>query len=204
MKYCPYCAFQLTKPSNVCPNCKKILDTGVLSEIYFSEEGSEVNKKLLRQKWFKEHSYIIFPILTLIIGFFVGGIIIYGYTQLQFKGERSGYQNTIAELKTTIANKDSSVANSNEEFQKELNLKNDIITALSEQKVILSRVINFTRRFSNNSIITPNSEEEADYFKRNVLYLNNQFEKQQEKLDETGFASDESYNLLTIPEILEN
>jgi hypothetical protein len=34
--------------------------------------------------------------------------------------------------------------------------------------------------------------------------LNNQFENQQEKLVETGFTSDENYNLLTVPEILGN
>lgn len=204
MKYCPYCATQLTKASRICPNCKKELDFNLLGELYFSEKGSDVNKKLLRRKWFREHSHIIFPIVTLIIGLVAGGILTYSYSQLEFSGERSDYQTKITKLQTTIANKDSAVSNSTEEFQKQLSEKDEVIAILTEQKKILSSIINFTRRFSNNSIITPNSVDEADYFKRNVLYLNNQFEKEQEKFVKTEHTSGENYNLLTIPQILEN
>lgn len=204
MKYCPYCAAQLTKSSKVCPNCKKELDFDLLGELYFSEKGSDVNKKSLRRKWFREHSHIIFPIVTLIIGLAVGGILTYGYAQLKFSDERSGYQSKITQLQTTIANKDSAVSNSTEEFQRQLSEKDKIIATLTEQKKILSSIINFTRRFSNNSVITSNSTDEADYFKRNVLYLNNQFEKEQEKLTEKDHTTGENYNLLTIPQILEN
>lgn len=203
MNYCPYCAIQLTKPSKVCPNCKKVLDFELLNEIYTSGKGSNVNKKLLKQKWFKEHAHRIIPGIALLAGLFIGGILSYIYAQGEFAGERTNYKNEISELQTTIINKDSAVSNSTEEFQKQLSLKNDINEILSEQKKTLISVISFTRRLANNSIITPNSAEESDYYKRNILYLNSQFEKQQEKLVETGYSLDKANKLITIPQIIE-
>ena len=203
MKYCPYCATQLNKPSKVCPNCKKVLDLDLLSELYTSGKGSYVNKKLLKQKWFKEHSYIIIPLITLLVGFLIGGIISYIYAKGEFGQEQTDYKNKISELQTTLANKDSAVSNSTDEFQKQLSLKNDIITILSEQKKILISVVNFTRRFARNSVITSDSVDESDYYKRNILYLNNQFESQQEKLVETGYSSEEANTVVTIPQILD-
>jgi hypothetical protein len=203
MNYCPYCAAQITKPSKVCPNCKKVLDFELLNEIYMSGKGSGVNKQLLKQKWFKEHTHIIIPIITLLAGFLIGGIISYVYARGEFAGERISYKNKISELQTTIANKDSAVSNSAEEFQKQLSSKNDIIAVLSEQKKTLISIASFTRRLARNSTITPNSVDESDYYKRNILYLKGQFEKQQEKLVETGYTSEEASDVITIPQILE-
>jgi hypothetical protein len=203
MNYCPYCATHLNKLSKVCPNCKKVLDLDLLSELYTSGKGSYVDKKLLKQKWFKEHSYIIIPFMALLIGFFIGGIISHIYAQEEFTGEQIDYKNKISELQATIANKDSAVSNSTDEFQKQLSLKNDIITILSEQKKILISVVNFTRRFARNSVITSNSVDESDYYRRNILYLNNQFESQQERLVKTGYSSEEANTVVTIPQILE-
>jgi len=203
MNYCPYCAAQLTKPSKVCPNCKKVLDFELLSEIYTSGKGSNVNKQLLKQKWFKEHVHLIIPVVALFAGFFIGGILSYIYAQGEFAGERTNYKNRISGLQATIANKDSAVSNSTEEFQKQLSLKNDIIAVLSEQKKTLVSVASFTRRLAKNSTITPNSVDESDYYKRNILYLKGQFEEQQGRLIETGYASDDANDIITIPQILE-
>ena len=203
MNYCPYCATQIIKPSKVCPNCKKVLDFELLNEIYMSGKGSEVNKQLLKRKWFKEHTYIITPIVALFIGFFVGGILSYLYAQMEFSGERTDYRGQISELQTSIATKDSAVSNSKDEFQKQLSLKNGIIALLSEQKKTLISVTSFTRRLARNSIITPNSIDESDYYKRNIAYLKSQFNNQQERLVETGFETDEANDIITIPQIFE-
>ncbi len=203
MKYCPYCAEELAKPSRVCPNCKKLLDFDLVKEAYLSGKGSNVNRKLLRQKWFKEHSHILIPLITLIVGLIAGCIFSYSYAERGFLGERADYKDQVSELQTTIARKDSAISDSSDGFQEQLASQNNIIDILSRQRKILIQIINFTRRLSNNSTITPNSVDESDFFRRNVLYLNRQFEKEQEKLIETGYTSDAAVNLVTIPQILE-
>jgi cytoskeletal protein RodZ len=203
MNYCPYCAAQITKPSKVCPNCKKVLDFELLNEIYMSGKRSEPNRKLLKRKWFKEHNHIIVPIITMLAGIFVGGIISYLYAQTDFVTERKNYRSQISELQQTIATKDSAVSNSSDEFQKQLSVKNDIIGVLSEQKKILISITSFTRRLARNSVITPNSVDESDYYKRNVTYLKSQFDKQEEKLAETAFETGEASDVITIPQIFE-
>lgn len=203
MKYCPYCAEELTKPAKVCPNCKKLLDVDVVKEAYLSGEGSGVNRKILRQKWFKEHTHIIMPIVTLIIGLVVGGLFSYAYANWGFSNERSEYKSQISGLKMTIASKDSALSNSSEGFQEQLGSKNNIIKILTEQRKLLIQIINFTRRLANNAAVTPNSASEADYYRRNVRYLIRQFENEQTNLAETNHQLDAPGNLVTIPQIIE-
>lgn len=204
MNYCPYCAGQISEDATRCPHCKKQLDFELLGKLYTSGKKSGINKKVARQLWFKEHSHIFIPIITLIVGFIVGGFLMFGFEQLSFAGERSDYKGKITQLQTTVANKDSAASNSTEKFQEQLAAKDEIIGILAEQKQNLSRIINFTRRFASNSTITPNSADEADYFKRNISYLIRLFEKQQESLEATGYTSGESYNLKTAPQFLED
>lgn len=203
MKYCPYCAEELTQPVKVCPNCKKLLDVDFIKEIYESGKGSQMNKKLLKRKWLKEHAHIIIPVVTLIVGVVVGGLLSYTYAQQAFASERRDYRNQISELQMTIASRDSVIANSSQGFQEQLASKDEIIEILSGQRRILIQVVNFTRRLSNNSIVTPNTADEADYYKRNILYLNNQFQNEQERLIETGYTSDGAENLVTVPQMIE-
>jgi len=202
MNYCPYCAGQISEDAAKCPHCKKQLDFELLGKLYMSGKKSGINKKISRHLWFKEHSHIFIPIITLVVGFIIGGILVFGFEQQSFAGERSDYKDKIAQLQTTIANKDSASSNSTEKFQEQLAARDEIIGILAEQKQILSRIINFTRRFATNSTITPNSADESDYFKRNVSYLIRQFEKQQENLEATGYTSSETYNLMPAPEFL--
>ncbi len=139
----------------------------------------------------------------MIVGLFIGSVFSYAYAQREFSIQRANYQNQITELQMTVAGKDSAVSNSREEFQRQLDSKNNIIEILTEQRKILIQIINFTRRLSNNSTITPNSADESNFFKRNVSYLNGQFAKEQEKLIETGYMSDNAGNLVTIPQLYE-
>ena len=68
-------------------------------------ESSEKNKDAMRKIWLREHSSKIIPIITLIIGFVIGAILLYSYAQIQFTNERSEYQETIANLNNTISQK---------------------------------------------------------------------------------------------------
>jgi hypothetical protein len=132
----------------------------------------------------------------------IGAILLYSYGEVKFASERTDYEERIVQLESEIKQKEQAADNSSRGFQDQLDQKDQIITVLSEQKDILGRIINFTSRFSTNSTITANSEQELDFFKRNVLYLNRQFEIQQEKLEETGFTPINAYNLLPIPQFL--
>jgi len=202
MNYCPHCSKPLTKPVKVCPFCKKTVDIDMYAALFKPGETSTVSKKVIRKIWFQEHTNLIIPIISFIAGFILGAIILFGIAEAKFVSERSDYENRITELETVIKQKDQNANSTTAGFQTQINTKEAIINILLEQMDIMNRILNFTSRLANNSTITPNSAEEADYFKRNVLYLNRQFEIQQEKLKETGFSEPQSYNLIPIPQLL--
>lgn len=202
MSYCPHCSEFLTTPVKICPYCKKAVDMDMYSQLVEPGERSAKSKKILRRIWLREHTNIIYPLFTLILGIIIGAIILFIYGELKFVSERSDYEDRIAQLENEIKQKEKTANNSSQGFQDQLKIKDQIITILSEQKDILGRIINFTTRFSSNSTITPNSDQELDFFQRNVLYLNRQFETQQEKLKETGYSPINTYNLLPIPQFL--
>ena len=81
--------------------------------------------------------------------------------------------------------------------------KDVIINSLTEQNNLFSRIIAFTSRLARNSTITPASPQDIDYFQRNIRYLQNQFNQEQEKLAETSYESPGNYNLTPIPQLLE-
>ncbi len=203
MKYCPYCAEPLTKPTKSCPHCKKSLDFALIKEMLEPKETSQLNKKLLVKLWFKERSYIFYPVITLIIGFIIGGLILYGFAQGQFAGERGEYKNKIAELQQTIENKEAKAGDVQSDLQKKLARKDKIIEILMDQKDIYSRLIYFTTRLSNASTITPNTDEDADFYRRNTLYLVKLFEEAQKKLEEANFKDDKSYILQSVPSLIQ-
>jgi hypothetical protein len=203
MEYCPYCAEPLTKSYKICPYCKKALDTELLKQIYQPGTSSKVDKKKLLKILFMEKSHIIYPVITLIIGFIIGSILFYGFAQAEFIGERSDYRNQIADLNKTISDNTNSAGSVQQSLENTIAAKDTIITILTEQNDILNRVIFFTRRLTSNSTITPNSAEDQDYYRRNILYLIRSFEEQQEKLDNTEYSVTQTYDLRTIPEFLE-
>jgi RNA polymerase subunit RPABC4/transcription elongation factor Spt4 len=203
MRYCPYCAESISEDAKVCPNCKKSLEFDILKEMYISQDSSNINKQVKRKLWYKEHSHIIFPIITTIIGFVAGAILLYSFAQVQFAGQRSEYKDKIAQLEKTISNKESAASTAESEYESRLKAKDYVIGILAEMNDIYSRLIYFTSRLSNASTITPNSTEDADFYTRNTKYLINLFNAEQEKLKDTEFQSDKTYNLETVPKLLE-
>ena len=203
MKYCPYCAEKLIRPVDVCPYCKKSIDLTLFQEIYEPGESSFLNRKLLFRRWFKERSLYLYPVMALIIGFLIGIIITYSYSQLRFASERSTYENQIAELQNTLQEKEASAGNVQSDLQNQLAIKDDIIKILIDQKDLFSRLIYFTNRLSANSLITPNSPEDIDGYKRNTLYLIRLFDESQDKLKAKGLEDNRTYSLQTVPSLLE-
>lgn len=203
MIYCPYCAERLSKPFEVCPNCKKVLDMQALKQIYGTDKSSRINKKALRRLWLKEHGHIIVPVVTLILGLAVGAVLSYAYANVQFQSTRVNYESKISALQTTIEQKESTVGDVSENFQKQLANKDEIISILAEQKDTLGRILYFTNILAQNSQVIPDSTTHVEYFRRNVLYLSNQFDAQQEKLQATGYTPIKTYNLKPIPQLLE-
>ncbi len=202
MEYCPHCSAALTKENfKKCPYCKKNIDMDDWAAVVEPGESSEKNKDAIRKIWFREHSSKIIPVITLMVGFIIGAILLYSYAQLQFVNEKSEYQNTISTLNETISQKDANAGNEKTGFENIIKNKDGIISILAEQKDILANIINFTRRMSRNSTITLTTANEADYFKRNFSYLANQFNKQKEALEQTEFKSTKDYNLKTMPQI---
>ena len=203
MHYCPYCSATLHKKVDVCPECKKVIDYGMLGDLFSEGDSSHVNKKAARRIWFKERALIFVPILTLLIGLVAGGILMFGYLQIAFQGERSEYENEITELNNVIAQNNSAAQSSSQQFEDSLAVKEKIISGLSEQLDIMGRVVNFTNRLDRNSTITPNSAQEADFYRRNIIYLSNQFDLQVEALQETPYVPRRNYSVITLPSLVE-
>jgi uncharacterized membrane-anchored protein YhcB (DUF1043 family) len=166
-------------------------------------ESSDINNKLRWKIWYKEHSHFIYPFITLIIGFVIGAILLYGYAQLEFVSDKSQLNEKISTLQKTIDQNASDANNAKSELQKQLTEKDQIIATLLEQKDLYSRMIYFTRRLGDNSTLTPNTPEDADYYRRNTLYLIRLFEESETRLDSLNIVDDKSYNLQAVPELLQ-
>jgi hypothetical protein len=203
MHYCPYCSAKLHKKVDVCPECKKVIDYKLLGNLFDEEESSHVNRKAARKIWLKERALIIFPVIALLIGLVAGAILMFGYLQIAFQNERSDYETSIADLNNVISQKNSAAQASTQQFQDSLVVKDQIISILAEQLDIMGRAVNFTNRLSRNCTITPNSIQEADFYRRNILYLNNQFNLQVEALKEIPYEPRRTYSVITIPEVME-
>lgn len=202
MEYCPYCSTTVSPTQKVCPNCKKSLDLNVLQSMYEASETTELDKKAKKQIWFREHSHIIYPIITLIIGLACGIIAAYTFAQIQFINERSDYKEHISQLEQQVNSGKTAATNAQGELKQQLNSKDQYIKILKEQRDLMSKIVNFTRRLATNSTITPNTVEEGEYYNRNIHYLIRQFESQNQLLVEGNFESDPGYNLQTVPQLL--
>jgi hypothetical protein len=203
MKYCPYCAEALSKPTKICPYCKKTLEFDLIKEMLKSGETSQIDSKIKLKIWYKEKSHIIYPFITLIIGFIAGAILLYGFAQTQFAGERGDYKDEIASLEATIQNNAQEAGTIQMDLENTVIQKDKIIQVLLGQKDIYSRITYFTSRLGNNSTITPNTAEDADYYKRNTLYLIRLFETSQDSLKGLELADEKSYNLRSLPALLD-
>lgn len=202
MQYCYFCSEPINKPSKVCPHCKGTLDLTLYESLLEERETSHLSTKNTRRIWFIEHAHIFWPVITLIAGVLLGSVLTYGFAQLRFADTKAGLLAEIDQLKVTIEQHENTSSSAQAQLADQLEAKANLITILDEQKEILSRIINFTRRFSESSVITPNSDDVADTFKRNFNYLNNQFFTQQELLKQKEHSNISTYNLQTVPQIL--
>jgi hypothetical protein len=137
------------------------------------------------------------------MGFIAGAILLYGYAQTQFAGERGDYKETIASLEATIQNNAQVAGDTQSNLENIITQKDKIIKVLLEQKDIYSRMTYFTSRLGNNSTISPKTSEDADYYKRNTLYLIRLFEASQDSLQGLELADEKNYNLRSLPAFLE-
>ena len=203
MNYCPYCSATIHKKSDVCPECKKVIDHELLGNLYSESDDSAINRQAKRKIWFKERALIIIPALTLIIGFVAGAILMFGYLQIAFQNEREDYETQIGDLNTIISQNKAAAQSSSQELQNVVDQKDQIIGILSEQLDLMGRAVNFTNRMDRNSTITTTSTAEADFYRRNILYLRNQFDQQAEALTETEYEARRAYSVITLPSLTE-
>lgn len=203
MSYCPHCSELLPKPTKICPFCNKTVDLSLISSVFKPGESSDIQRKMKRKIWFREKLIIILPIIFLAIGLGIGAIAMFTIDEVRFASTRTDYEERIATLQSTIEEGQQNAANSQLELNQTLAEKDLIIASLTEQNKIFSRMIYFTSRLANNSTITPASPQDIDYFQRNVRYLQNQFTQEQEKLAQTSYTTEGSYNLIPIPQLLE-
>jgi len=203
MTYCPHCSEQLPKPTKICPFCKKTVDLGLISSVYTPGDSSDIQRKMKRKIWFREKLIIILPIIFLAIGLVAGAIAMFVYDEIRFASTRTDYEERISSLQSTIEDREQNAASSQLESNQILAEKELIIASLTEQNQLFSRMISFTSRLARNSTITPNSPQDIDYFQRNIRYLQNLFNQEQEKLGQTSYESPDSYSLIPIPQLLE-
>lgn len=202
MIYCPYCSEPITKSQKTCPFCKKSLDLDILDSLYEPGESSAISRKELRRLWFIEHSYIFWPVISLVLGLIAGGIIMFIYDQVQFSVERADLRTKIEELQSTVEQKESNTTDLKSGLEQEIGERDEIIEILDDQKETLTRIINFTRRFASGIPIPPSMGQESNSYKSNINYLIRQFETGQDKLRNAGYKNIKTYNLETVPQVL--
>ena len=202
MHYCPYCSTAISNSVKVCPHCRKTIDESAIQERYNPDSSSEVNKGVDKKLWIKERAHIIYPILGIILGLIIGALFSYGFAQTQFSAERSGYEDQISGLEMQIENQKKAVEQSKAGIDAVINQKDEIIKILKEQNKLISQIITFTRRLARNSVITPNTTGQADYYSRNFRYLDRQYDVQIEKLKSLGITNITKPDLRTVPQFL--
>lgn len=202
MQYCPYCSEMVSANAKTCHACKKSLDIDAIGNLIADIKSSDIDKSALRRIWFKEHARYFWPVFTLIIGILIGAAALFTQQQLSFKDERSALTGQIEQLNRAIADRDSRIKNAQSGQAEALQKKDAIITILTEERLLLSRIINFTRRLANNSQIVPNSPNDAQSYKNNYRYLKRLFDAEQEKLNATEYLENRTFNLQPVPQLL--
>jgi hypothetical protein len=203
MHYCPHCSHVLLKPVKVCPYCKKTVDYEILASVYQDRDRSEKDRTKLRKIWLKEHEGIFMLIGGVLLGFILGIIIISGYIKIQFENEREEYIKKMAEMELIINKRNAEAGDAISNYQKQLLEKSEIIKVLMEQKAALASVIRVTRSLAENSTVTPNSPEITTDYQNNMRNFRYQFYTLEEKLKEMTKEEGSSYNLNTLPQLVE-
>jgi hypothetical protein len=203
MQYCPFCSASIGKSTKVCPECNNSLDIALLSHLYHPGETSDTNRSIARKIWLREHAFTVLPAIGIIIGLIVGFFLSSGYLTLQVADERAGFEERIAALQDSIKQQESAAGNAAADLQENIKSKEETINLLIEQINILENIISFTRRFADNSGLSTLDESEIGYFRRNVLYLINQYTEKQRQLEAAGQVEEKTVNLIPVPQIFE-
>lgn len=199
MTYCYHCITQLSKDYKVCPHCNKTLDLERLKGIYRTE-GSAAKESM--RIWLSEHSRMLMPILTLVIGVGIGIALWMGYAQARIIGAKTQDQAQISTLQAQVAKFEEAQEASKAAFASEMTKKDSVISLLNAQKETAAKLIYFTRRMARGAQIVPSSTEERDYYKRNSLYWIRVFGEYEETLAAAGYPSKRTYDMQAIPELL--
>lgn len=202
MEYCPFCSGSLGSGSKICPHCNKSLELDIYQSIYSPGPSSKINKKAARQLKFKENARYIFPVIFLIIGLVIGAISLFSYSAIHFQTSKTNFENEIRSLNGQIKSDLNRAGAVRDSLQLVINKQDTVIQYLGEQENQLRQIITFSRRLANNSVFTPNSQDQVEFFRRNYLYLNRLYGQNYEELKALDFPVAESYNLLVFPELI--
>jgi hypothetical protein len=202
MMYCYHCTTRLSKEYEVCPHCNKTLDMDLLKTLYDTNSSRSIKKSAVLKIWFKENSRIISPVITFAAGILIGIAVWWSYAQIQISQETAVYRAETVSLQARIAELEGNSKQNLAGLQTEVAQRDSIIARLKNQKQTLAQLISFTRRLSRNAQITPESQDESDFYRRNTLYLINEFDKQQQALAALDDNFADEYNLQTIPQLL--
>jgi hypothetical protein len=201
MEYCPYCAERVPANAKTCPSCKKAIDISQIESLY-DDDTVELNSRVARSLWFKEHSRFIYPIIFLIIGLAAGAAFAYSYSLIHFANKQNDYEQKIQDLQKTINDNASQASQNSSSLQQIVDQKDQQIAILQNQRRFMSQIINFTRRLADNSTITTADPSQTDYYRRNMRYLINQYSLESEKMVQLGVEDAETFNLQTVPQLL--
>ena len=117
MHYCPYCSASVSEKAKTCHRCKKVLNISILAEAFNTTDDSEIKKSVLRKIKIKERMRFVWPGITLLIGFIVGGIILYLFSLGQFTMEKNELSSKIDSLNTQINDLNVSAGNAESGLQ---------------------------------------------------------------------------------------
>lgn len=202
MEYCPFCSGPLSSNLKVCPHCNKSIDLDIYQSVFSPGQTSKINKKAARQLKFKENARYIFPVVFLLIGFAVGAVSLFSYSAIHFQASKTAFENEIKDLNTRIESNLNKAITVQDSLQFVIDKQDTIIQNLGELENHIRQIITFSRRLARNSVITPNSNDQIQYFRRNYLYLNRLYGQKYEELKILGFPVSETYNLLVFPDLI--
>jgi len=202
MEYCPFCSGPLSSNSKVCPHCNKSLDLDIYQSVFSPGQTSKINKKAARKLKFKENARYIFPVIFLIIGLVVGAVSLFSYSAVHFQSSKIAFEKEIINLNSKIESNLNRAGVVQDSLQLVINRQDTVIQYLGELENHSRQIITFSRRLARNSVITPNSEDQVQYFRRNYLYLNRLYGQKYEDLKALDYPVVESYNLLVFPNLI--
>ncbi len=204
MEYCPFCSEPVKAGAKTCPNCRKTIDFDELAGLYRPGESSHIDQAAKRRIWIREHALVIYPFVAVLIGLVAGAVLMFTWQEISIANRINEFEARISDLQDSISTSKQKAESVQNELQQQLTRKDSIISILDQQKNTMARIITFTRRLARNSTITPNTSDQADYYRRNINYLIRVYNNQQQALKETAYEKLPEYDLKTVPQLLES